>query len=341
MTTHRATLALEDRAAFQQVCGANDENLRIFEDLLHVTVDSRGTSLLVSGAESDVSVARAALEQFYELAQRGYAVYGPDIPRGVRIVASRSGPRLADVFLDAIHVPTAKRRVAPKNLSQKLYVDAIRQNTLTFGVGSAGTGKTYLAMAMAVSALLSGEIKRIVLARPAVEAGEKLGFLPGDMAEKVNPYLRPLYDALYDMMDMARVQRLIAENVIEVAPLAFMRGRTLNDAFVILDEAQNATREQMRMFLTRLGFNTRTVVTGDVTQTDLPDRSRSGLAHAVRLLRGVNGVGSVEFEPEDVVRHPLVQRIIVAYADDDAREADMRARRKAERAEAAAHSGEG
>ncbi len=340
MTTHRATLSFEDRAAFQQVCGANDEHLRIFEDLLHVTADSRGNTLLVSGEEADVAVARSALEQFYELAQRGYAVYGPDIPRGVRIASARSGPRLAEVFLDNIHVPTAKRRVAPKNLSQKLYVDAIRQSTLTFGVGAAGTGKTYLAMAMAVSALLSGEIKRIILARPAVEAGEKLGFLPGDMAEKVNPYLRPLYDALYDMMDMARVQRLIAENVIEVAPLAFMRGRTLNDAFVILDEAQNATREQMRMFLTRLGFNTRTIVTGDVTQTDLPDRSRSGLAHAVRLLRGVPGVSVVEFEPEDVVRHPLVQRIIVAYADDDAREADYRARKRAERAESAAN-GEG
>jgi phosphate starvation-inducible PhoH-like protein len=328
VTTHRATLSFEDRAAFQQVCGAHDENLRIFEDLLHVTADSRDTSVLLTGSEADVVVARAALEQFYELAQRGYAVYAPDIPRGVRIVASGSGPRLTDVFLDAIHVPTAKRRVAPKNLSQKLYVDAIRKNTLTFGVGSAGTGKTYLAMAMAVSALLAGEIKRIVLARPAVEAGEKLGFLPGDMAEKVNPYLRPLYDALYDMMDMARVQRLVQENVIEVAPLAFMRGRTLNDAFVILDEAQNATREQMRMFLTRLGFNTRTIVTGDVTQTDLPDRSRSGLGHALRLLRGVQGVGIVEFEPEDVVRHPLVQRIIVAYAADDAREAESRAARR-------------
>jgi phosphate starvation-inducible PhoH-like protein len=339
VTQQRATLTFDDRTAFQQVCGPNDEHLRIVEDLLHVTADSRGNTVFLSGADHDVDLARTTLEQFYELAQRGYQVFPSDIPRGIRIVSSASGTRLSDVFLDTIHVPTAKRRVAPKNLSQKLYVDAIRQNTLTFGVGSAGTGKTYLAMAMAVSALLSQQVKRIILARPAVEAGEKLGFLPGDMAEKVNPYLRPLYDALYDMMDMARVQRLMQENVIEVAPLAFMRGRTLNDAFVILDEAQNATREQMRMFLTRLGFSTKTIVTGDITQTDLPDRSRSGLAHAMRLLRGVEGVGVIEFEPEDVVRHPLVQRIIVAYDDDDLREQEKRARRKAEALAAAGIDG--
>jgi phosphate starvation-inducible PhoH-like protein len=248
-------------------------------------------------------------------------VFASDIPRGVQIVSQGHGTRLSEVFLDTINVPTAKRKIAPKNLNQKRYIDAIRQNPLTFGVGAAGTGKTYLAMAMAVQALLARDIKRIILTRPAVEAGEKLGFLPGDMAEKVNPYLRPLYDALYDMLDLGRVQKLMSENAIEVAPLAFMRGRTLNDAFVILDEAQNATREQMRMFLTRLGFNTKTIVTGDVTQTDLPDRDRSGLAHAVQLLDGVRGVAIVDFQPEDVVRHPLVQRIIVAYAEDDQREA--------------------
>jgi phosphate starvation-inducible PhoH-like protein len=328
--TQRTTLTFEDRNAFQQVCGPNDDHLRILEDLLHVTADSRGNTVHLSGADHDLAVARDTLEQFYELAQRGHPVYAADIPRGIRIVSSHAGTRLADVFLDTVHVPTAKRRVGPKNLSQKLYVDAIRQNSLTFGVGSAGTGKTYLAMAMAVSALQSQQVKRIILARPAVEAGEKLGFLPGDMAEKVNPYLRPLYDALYDMMDMVKVQRLMQDGVIEVAPLAFMRGRTLNDAFVILDEAQNATREQMKMFLTRLGFNTKTIVTGDITQTDLPDRGRSGLAHALRLLRNVDGVGIVEFEPEDVVRHPLVQRIIIAYDRDDAQESERRAQRKAE-----------
>ena len=318
---HRASLSYEDQDALREVCGPNDEHIRIVEDLLKVTVDTRGNTLVVSGALHDLEVARDALDQFYELAKKGHQVFAADIARGVQIVAQGPGNKLSEVFLDAIHVPTAKRKIAPKNLNQKRYVDAIRQNPLTFGVGAAGTGKTYLAMAMAVSALLARQIKRIILTRPAVEAGEKLGFLPGDMAEKVNPYLRPLYDALYDMLDLQRVQKLQAENAIEIAPLAFMRGRTLNDAFVILDEAQNATREQMRMFLTRLGFNTKTIVTGDVTQTDLPDRERSGLAHAVSLLRDVPGVGVIEFSPEDVVRHPLVQRIITAYADDDQRHA--------------------
>ncbi|MFO0750921.1 MAG: PhoH family protein [Myxococcota bacterium] len=334
------TLTYDDRDAFQQLVGPNDQHLRIVEELLGVTADSRGNQLLLTGEHHDVEVAKDALDQFYELARKGFPVFASDIPRGVDIVRSRVA-KLADVFMDTINVPTSKRRVAPKNLNQKAYIDAIRTNTLTFGVGAAGTGKTYLAMAMAVSALLARDIKRIILTRPAVEAGEKLGFLPGDMAEKVNPYLRPLYDALYDMLDMARVQRMIAENVIEVAPLAFMRGRTLNDAFVILDEAQNATREQMRMFLTRLGFNTKTIVTGDVSQTDLPDPARSGLAHALQLLRDVSGVGIIEFRPEDVVRHPLVQRIIVAYAQDDAREAENKARRITEQAIRRAAEGRG
>lgn len=318
---HRTSLSYEDADALRELCGPNDEHIRIVEDLLSVKVDTRGNTLVVAGALHDLEVAREALDQFYELAKKGHSVFAADIARGIQIV-SQGEQRLADVFLDAIHVPTAKRKIAPKNLNQKRYLDAIRANPLTFGVGAAGTGKTYLAMAMAVSALLARQIKRIILTRPAVEAGEKLGFLPGDMAEKVNPYLRPLYDALYDMLDLQRVQKLQADNAIEIAPLAFMRGRTLNDAFVILDEAQNATREQMRMFLTRLGFNTKTIVTGDVTQTDLPDRERSGLAHAVSLLSAVPGVAVIEFSPEDVVRHPLVQRIITAYADDDQRNAD-------------------
>jgi phosphate starvation-inducible PhoH-like protein len=234
--------------------------------------------------------------------------------RGADIVAS--GARLADILLDEVLVTSGKRRISPKNLSQKRYVDAIRSHDLCFGIGPAGTGKTYLAMAMAVSSLLSKEVRRIILTRPAVEAGERLGFLPGDMAEKVNPYLRPLYDALYDMLDMRRVQHLMNDNAIEVAPLAFMRGRTLNDAFVILDEAQNATREQMKMFLTRIGFNARAVVTGDITQTDLPDPSRCGLVHAQHILADVPGVAICTFRPEDVVRHHLVARIIRAYDRD-------------------------
>ena len=337
----RVTLTFEDLEAVRAVCGPNDEHLRIIEEFVGVSLDARGTNFLVTGAAHDVDIAKIALEQFYEVARRGHAVFAADIPRGLRIVSAGGDQRLVDVFLDTIHIATAKRRVAPKNLNQKKYIDAIRANALTFGVGAAGTGKTYLAMAMAVSALLAHDIKRIILTRPAVEAGEKLGFLPGDMAEKVNPYLRPLYDALYDMLDVPRVQRMIAENVIEVAPLAFMRGRTLNDAFVILDEAQNATREQMRMFLTRLGFNTKTIVTGDASQTDLPDRDRSGLAHALGILRGVQGVGVVEFGAEDVVRHPLVQRIIVAYADDDIREADRRGGRASRMATDHAGAGSG
>jgi len=325
VTIQKATLSYEDRDAFREVCGPNDDHLKIVRDILHISVDTRGNTVSLSGEEHDLEVARSALDQFYELAKRGYNLFASDIPRGVQIIAQGAGTRLTDVFLDTLNVPTAKRKIAPKNLSQKRYVDAIRENPLTFGVGAAGTGKTYLAMAMAVQALLARDIKRIILTRPAVEAGEKLGFLPGDMAEKVNPYLRPLYDALYDMLDLGRVQKLMQENAIEVAPLAFMRGRTLNDAFVILDEAQNATREQMRMFLTRLGFNTKTIVTGDVTQTDLPDRERSGLAHAMQILDGVRGVSIIEFQPEDVVRHPLVQRIILAYADDDQREAIRKA----------------
>ncbi|TNF33435.1 MAG: PhoH family protein [Deltaproteobacteria bacterium] len=326
MTT-TATLSYEDRDAFRQLCGPNDKHLKIVEELLHVGVASRGNTVQVSGATHDVEVASTALDQFYELARQGYRLFPSDIPRGVRIVSGSPEARLADVFLDTIFVASGKRRISPKNLGQKRYIDAMRSNDLTFGIGAAGTGKTYLAMAMAVQLLLARQVKRIILTRPAVEAGEKLGFLPGDMAEKVNPYLRPLYDALYDMLDLTKVQRLIAENAIEIAPLAFMRGRTLNDAFVILDEAQNATREQMRMLLTRLGYNTKTVVTGDITQTDLPDPERSGLAHAAKILANVQGIAVCYFSAEDVVRHPLVMRIVNAYDRDDARAGLSRERR--------------
>ena len=326
MTT-TATLSYEDRDAFQQLCGPNDKHLKIVEELLHVGVASRGNTVQVSGATHDVEVASTALDQFYELARQGYRLFPSDIPRGVRIVSGTPDARLSDIFLDTIFVASGKRRISPKNLGQKRYIDAMRHNDLTFGIGAAGTGKTYLAMAMAVQALLARQVKRIILTRPAVEAGEKLGFLPGDMAEKVNPYLRPLYDALYDMLDLVKVQRLIGENAIEIAPLAFMRGRTLNDAFVILDEAQNATREQMRMCLTRLGYNTKTVVTGDITQTDLPDPERSGLAHASKILADVKGVSVCYFSAEDVVRHPLVMRIVNAYDRDDARAGLSRERR--------------
>ena len=311
------SISFEDHEAFQRLCGAHDANLKVIAEALAVAVRSRGNTLSLDGDTHDVDVAAATFGQLYELVRAGYKLFPTDARRAVDIVAG--GGLLADVFLDTVLITSGKRKIAPKNLSQKVYIDAIRSHDLIFGIGPAGTGKTYLAMAMAVSALLSKEVKRIVLTRPAVEAGERLGFLPGDMAEKVNPYLRPLYDALYDMLDLTRVQRLMSDNAIEVAPLAFMRGRTLNDAFVVLDEAQNSTREQMRMFLTRLGFNSRAVVTGDVTQTDLLDRSRSGLAHARDILSGVPGISMCAFTAADVVRHPLVMRIIRAYARDDER----------------------
>lgn len=319
------TLTFDDQSAFVGLCGASDRHLQLLGEFLDIEVAGRGNTLRLKGAEHDVSLAADVLGQLYDLIGRGYPIYPPDIQRGIQVVASGSGKTLADVFLDTVFVTSGKRQITPKNLRQKFYIDAIRRFDLTLGIGPAGTGKTYLAMAMAVAALVGKEVKRIILTRPAVEAGERLGFLPGDMADKVNPYLRPLYDALYDMLDFARVEKLIAENAIEVAPLAFMRGRTLNDAFVILDEAQNTTREQMKMFLTRLGFNSRAVVTGDITQTDLDQPHRSGLAHAQRVLHGVEGIALCHFTSEDVVRHELVSRIINAYDRDDARRAQIRA----------------
>jgi len=231
----------------------------------------------------------------------------------IRILSSDQSSSLKKIFMDRVYVGSGKTVIAPKSINQKAYIDSIRAYDIVFGIGPAGTGKTYLAMAMAVAALVKKEIKRIVLTRPAVEAGEHLGFLPGDLYEKVNPYLRPLYDALHDMMDFEDASRLLQKGVIEVAPLAFMRGRTLNDSFVILDEAQNATTEQMKMFLTRLGFSSKAVITGDVTQTDLPEGKTSGLIEAREILLGIEGIKFISFSREDVVRHPLVQEIIDAY----------------------------
>ncbi len=321
MSDLETTLTFDHQDAFIALCGANDQHLQRIAQTLSVEITARGNTLRVRGAPHDAGVAADVLTQFYDLVVRGFPLYPPDIQRGIRVVAAGKGQTLAGVFLDTVFVTSGRRQISPKNLSQKFYIDAIRRHDLTFGIGPAGTGKTYLAMAMAVAALVGKEVKRIILTRPAVEAGERLGFLPGDMAEKVNPYLRPLYDALYDMLELGRVQRLMADNAIEVAPLAFMRGRTLNDAFVVLDEAQNTTREQMRMFLTRLGFNSKAVVTGDVTQTDLDKPHRSGLVHAQRVLRGVDGISLCHFTSEDVVRHELVSRIINAYDRDDKRRA--------------------
>ncbi len=281
-------------------------------------VSLRGNVIYLSGEEGDVRVAHRFLSDAATLVSRGYEIAPRDVARSMRELRADPSSSLIDLLDEIILVSPRRRAIVPKSPAQRTYVEAIRKHDLTFGIGPAGTGKTYLAMAMAASSLLSKNVKRIVLTRPAVEAGEKLGFLPGDLAEKVNPYLRPLYDALHDMLDFDKVEQLRERGQIEVAPLAFMRGRTLNDSFVILDEAQNATSEQMRMFLTRLGFGSKAVVTGDITQTDLPSGSRSGLREARDILTGVDGIAFCAFTDVDVVRHALVQKIVVAYEERDA-----------------------
>lgn len=292
-------------------------------------VNLRGNTILLSGTESDVSVAGRFLEGAVHLVSHGVMVGAHDVARSMRSLRDDPDVTLGALLDDAVGL-TGQRRVVPKGPAQRAYIAQIRDHDLTFGIGPAGTGKTYLAMAMAAQALVQKQVKRIILTRPAVEAGERLGFLPGDLAEKINPYLRPLNDALEDMVDPEKLEKLRARNQIEVAPLAFMRGRTLNDAFVILDEAQNATSEQMRMFLTRLGQSSKAVVTGDMTQTDLPRGARSGLREAVQLLTGIEGVAFCRFSEHDVVRHPLVQRIVVAYEKEDQRRAAAASARRAE-----------
>jgi phosphate starvation-inducible PhoH-like protein len=273
----------------------------------------RGNQITLEGGDCEIELAENVLSQLYDLLSNKYPVYVNDVEFAIRILSSDPSMDLKKIFMDKVYVASGKTVITPKSINQKVYIDSIRKHDIVFGIGPAGTGKTYLAMAMAISFLLKKDIKRIVLTRPAVEAGEHLGFLPGDLYEKVNPYLRPLYDALHDMMDFEDASRLIQRGAIEVAPLAFMRGRTLNDSFVILDEAQNATTEQMKMFLTRLGFSSKAVITGDVTQTDLPEGKTSGLIEATDILHGIKGIRFIYFSREDVVRHPLVQEIIDAY----------------------------
>ena len=293
--------------------GQQNRHLKQIERLTGVRVSSKGTTAVLEGAADMVTRATRMLEELSGLLEKGFDLRPTDIEYAERILRMDESAKLTEIFLDTVTVSSRNKAIAPKTLAQKAYLDAMRSNDVVFGIGPAGTGKTYLAMAMAVALLKKKEISRIVLVRPAVEAGEKLGFLPGDITEKVNPYLRPLYDALYDLMDFDRGQALIDHGVIEVAPLAFMRGRTLNDAFVILDEAQNTTKEQMKMFLTRLGFGSRAVITGDVTQIDLPNDRISGLVQARDVLKNVDGVNFVRFTDIDVVRHPIVQAIVRAY----------------------------
>jgi phosphate starvation-inducible PhoH-like protein len=312
-----ARLELDDNDRVRALCGAHNEHLKLIERRLSVQVGSRGGTLVVSGREEErVRQAEALLRELYDLVAAGYPLYLEDVDQATKLAGQ--GVALKEIFGDTVYVSARHRVITPKGLGQKRYVQAIRDNDIVFGIGPAGTGKTYLAMAMAVSFLVERKVKRIVLCRPAVEAGERLGFLPGDIADKVNPYLRPLHDALFDMVDYDKASAFIERGTVEVAPLAFMRGRTLNDAFVILDEAQNTTSEQMKMFLTRLGYGSKAVITGDVTQVDLPSGRPSGLLEVQKVLKGIDGIAFCGFSEVDVVRHPLVQEVVRAYDAFDA-----------------------
>ena len=311
-TVTAARIPVPDEGA-ELLFGAYDANLKTFEDLFGVRIRTDGTALLAEGDAAGVAGLERTVTEVAALAAEGYQLGQEDVRRAGQLLLEDPGVRLRDYFVRATVKASNKRHVAPKSLNQRRYLEAIDQHDIVFGVGPAGTGKTYLAMAQAVAWLTAKKVSRIILARPAVEAGERLGFLPGDLQEKVNPYLRPLYDALYDMLDLERVDRLLERGTIEIAPLAFMRGRTLNDAFVILDEAQNTTSEQMKMFLTRLGFGSKAVITGDITQIDLPTGRVSGLIEAMRIVGRVEGVAFTRFGDRDVVRHPLVQKIVQAY----------------------------
>ncbi len=293
--------------------GTRDENVRLLEEGLSVRVQLIEDSLEIEGEQDDVARAEAILADYAALVRQGHTFTNGDLNCYLRVVTEDRDVSLRELVKSSRQRNFGKKTVAPKSVNQRRYLEAIERNDLVFGIGPAGTGKTYLAVAMAVSALLGKQVNRIVLTRPAVEAGERLGFLPGTLQEKVDPYLRPLYDALFDMLEGEKVEKLMERNVIEVAPLAFMRGRTLNDSFVIMDEAQNSTSEQMKMILTRQGFNSKMVVTGDITQIDLPFGRRSGLLEAIEVLRGIDGIRFIYFDERDVVRHPLVQRVVKAY----------------------------
>lgn len=315
------TVDFPDIEMARQLFGENNSNLQRIAEATEITVNARGSTVFIQGDRIAARLAQNVLEQLYGLIREGYPIHANDIDYAVRVLSGNDRADLKKIFLDAVFITSKKITIAPKSPAQKEYIDAIRKYDIVFGIGPAGTGKTYLAMAMAVSALTKGLADRIILTRPAVEAGEELGFLPGDLAEKVDPYLRPLYDALHDMLRFEKVANLMQKGAIEVAPLAFMRGRTLNDSFIILDEAQNTTPEQMKMFLTRIGFNSKAVITGDITQIDLPAERTSGLIQAKNILQGIEGIKFVFFSKLDVVRHKLVQSIIKAYEEfEDSKE---------------------
>jgi phosphate starvation-inducible protein PhoH and related proteins len=305
--------SVEIAANIETLFGTRDENLHVIEDGLNVAIDLRASGIEIEGAPKDVARAEQVLADFVYLQKSGFQFSNGDLGSMLRVVVSDATSTLRGLAEAGKQRAQGRRMVQPKTVNQRRYLEAIEKHDMVFGIGPAGTGKTYLAVAMAISALLAKKVNRIVLARPAVEAGERLGFLPGTLQDKIDPYLRPLYDALYDLLDPEKVERYLEKNVIEIAPIAFMRGRTLNDSFVIMDEAQNTTTEQMKMFVTRLGFGSKAVITGDITQIDLPSSRRSGLLEAMDALKTVEGINFVHFDETDVVRHQLVQRIVRAY----------------------------
>lgn len=333
MSAETRKLVFNDQRALQLVLGSPKDAKRVAAELERATgvnLHVRGSEVTLEGEVEGLDLVQRLLEQMFALARSGRPMLPTDVARGLEILREDPEAELTGVYEDVVLTKSSGKTIAPRSLAQKHYIEAMRRNHLVFGVGPAGTGKTFLAVAMAVRRLMDKQVRRIILSRPAIEAGENLGFLPGTLEEKVSPYMRPLYDGLYDMLDGPKVQRMMEQGVIEVAPLAYMRGRTLNDAFVILDEAQNTTREQMKMMLTRLGMGTWTVVTGDPSQKDLAGRERSGLNHALRVLSGINSVSVCKFTGNDVMRHPLVQEIVRAYDRDERARAERREERRAQ-----------
>jgi phosphate starvation-inducible protein PhoH and related proteins len=324
-TIKREKLAFDDPEALQALCGSNNSRLKLVERTAGAQVNLRGNEITIEGDDASTETAKSAIEQLYDLALAGKPLSSDDVVRAVNLVKGEpAGNVIQTIFGETILTPRTGRPIAPKGAAQKQYVDLVRANDIVFAVGPAGTGKTYLAVALAVRALLDKTVRRVILTRPALEAGEKLGFLPGTLEEKIDPYLRPLYDALHDMLEPERLERYLSDGTIEIAPLAFMRGRTLSGSFVILDEAQNTSPEQMKMFLTRMGFDSKVCITGDITQTDLPRGQRSGLRDAIELVDGIRGIGKVTFSDADVVRHPLVAALIRAYDARDRRRSEAR-----------------
>ncbi len=307
------TLTFQNLALTRELFGHHNNNLDKICEAFKVKINTRGNSVIVSGTEKDIQLAEKLINQLYQLLENKFALGDADVDAAINTLKHNNNSHLKDLFLNTIYKTVRNRPITPRNPNQQKYAAAIESNDILISIGPAGTGKTYLAMALAMSAFSKGDVKRIILTRPAVEAGEALGFLPGDLAQKINPYLRPLYDALYDMMEFEKAQSLMEQEIIEIAPLAFMRGRTLNDAFIILDEAQNTTSEQMKMFLTRIGYGSKAIVNGDITQVDLPSGKKPGLIEAKRILKGIKGIDFINFTKNDVVRHRLVSDIINAY----------------------------